>query len=287
MSQGKLLGTLFLGVGAMKAGTTWLYTVLDQHPELHFCPEKEVHYFYHRYANASQLSETRRLENVRERYLLRFDPERANIDRVRQNLHWISAYLSGPVDDHWYRGLFQMRRHHRYACDFSNLSAHLPADVWPRIEAGCDRLRVLYTMRDPLKRLWSHTKFHLQITGQLEALEAWGPTEFEEFVRHPFIWDNAEYGRVLRSLGAGLSQGAWQAFFYEEMHADQRGTLARIENFLGVAQFDYPQALLDRRVTESVQHPMPSFFADLFAQDIARIKAEVCAEGYALPATWG
>ena len=141
-------------------------------------------------------------------------------------------------------------------------------------------------MRDPLKRLWSHTKFHLQVTGQLEALEAWGPTEFEDFVRSPFIWDNAEYGRVLRNLRAGLSREAWRAVFYEEMHADQRGTLAGIEDFLGVSRFDYPQDLLDRRVTQSVHRPMPGFFPDLFAQDMARIKAEVRNEGYALPKTW-
>lgn len=287
MSEAKLLGNLFLGVGAMKAGTTWLYAVLDRHPELLFCPEKEVHYFYHRYVDAAQLSEQRRLENARERYLLRFDPAHANIDRVRQNLHWVSAYLSGPVDDHWYRGLFQMRRHHRYACDFSNLSAHVPADVWPRIEAGCDRLRVLYTMRHPLRRLWSHTKFHLQVTGQLAALDTWRAADFDAFVRRPFIWDNAEYGRVLRNLRAGLTAEAWQAIFYEDIHADQRGSLAQIEDFLGVARFDYPAELLQRRFTESVQHPMPDFFADLFADDLARITDEVRAEGITTPDSWG
>lgn len=287
MGDHKLLGNLFLGVGAMKAGTTWLYAMLERHPELLFCPEKETHYLYHRYIDPTQLSETRRLCNVRERYLLRFDPETANIDRVRQNLHWISAYLSNPVDDHWYRNLFQMRRHHRYACDFSNLSAHLPADVWPRIAANCDRLRVLYTMRDPVKRLWSHTKFHLQVTDQLHLLDDWRPRDFERFVRQPFIWDNAEYGRTLRALREGLPGDTWQAVFYEDIHADRRAMLRRIEAFLGIAAHEYPDALLARRYTESVRHPMPDFFAGLFAADLARIRDEVVQEGFTLPDAWG
>ncbi|MEB8388976.1 sulfotransferase [Rhodobacteraceae bacterium KMM 6894] len=282
-----MFGDLFLGIGAMKAGTTWLYAMLDRHPELHFCPEKEVHYFYHRYVDSAQLSEQRRLSNARERYLLRFNPDTANMDRVRQNLHWVSSYLSGPVDDHWYRNLFQLRRHHRYACDFSNLSAHLPASVWPRIEAQCETLRVLYTMRDPLKRLWSHTKFHLQVTNQLHLLDQWGPDQFNSFVRQPFIWDNAEYGRTLRAMQDGLSGDCWKAVFYEDIHADQRAMLRGIEDFLGVAQFDYPEALLSRRFTESVPHPMPDFFADLFATDIARICTEVQAAGFTLPTRWG
>ncbi|MDX1784528.1 MAG: sulfotransferase [Roseovarius sp.] len=287
MADPRMFGNLFLGIGAMKAGTTWLYAMLDRHPQLHFCPEKEVHYFYHRYVDNAQLSERRRLENARERYLLRFDPATANIDRIRQNLHWVSAYLSGPVDDHWYRNLFALRPHHRYACDFSNLTAHIPAEVWPRIEGACSRLRVLYTMRDPLKRLWSHTKFHLQITDQLHLLREWTPADFDAFVRRPFIWDNAEYGRTLRALRGGLDPENWRAIFYEDIHADQRGMLAGIERFLGVNAHDYPESLLARRYTESVRHPMPDFFAGLFADDIARITDEVRAEGYDIPASWG
>ena len=287
MADPRIFGDLFLGIGAMKAGTTWLYAMLDRHPQLLFCPEKEVHYFYHRYVDNSQLSERRRLENARERYLLRFDPAGANIDRIRQNLHWVSAYLSNPVDDHWYRNLFQMRSHHRYACDFSNLTAHIPAEVWPRVAASCNRLRVLYTMRHPLKRLWSHTKFHLQVTDQLHLLDEWGPREYDAFVRSPFIWDNAEYGRTLRGLRSGLPDDCWMAVFYEDIHTDQRAMLAGIEGFLGVDAQHYPDDVLARRLTESVRRPMPDFFAELFAADIARINGEVPDQGFTLPPSWG
>lgn len=81
------------------------------------------------------LSEARRLKETRDKYLLRFDPEHANIDRVRENLHWVTSYLDRHVDDFWYRNLFELRDHQTYACDFSNLNAHLPAAVWPRISA--------------------------------------------------------------------------------------------------------------------------------------------------------
>lgn len=286
MNENKVFGDLFLSVGAMKAGTTWLYAALERHPALHFTLEKEIHYFYHRYVDAKQLSEKRRLAAAHDRYLFRFDPKNANIDRIRYNLHWVSNYLSGPVDDFWYRNLFQMRDHQTWACDFSNLSAHLPAEAWPQIAAKCNRLRVLYTMRDPIKRLWSHTKFHLQVTGQADRLNSWGPSDYDAFLRQPHIWDNAEYGAVLRRLKAGLPDDALKVIFYEDIHSDQRGMLRGIEDFLDVAPFNYPQPLLDRRFTESVKHPMPDFFAEMFAPDMARIRAEVEDEGYTLPEKW-
>ena len=287
MTEPRLFSNLFLSVGAMKAGTTWLYAVLARHPALHFAMEKEIHYFYHRFVKPDQLSETYRLREASNRYLNRFDPEKANIDAVRANLRWVSAYLSRPVDDYWYRNLFLMRDHEVYACDFSNLNAHLPAEAWPQVAARCDRLRVLFTMRDPVQRLWSHTKFHLQLTGHLDKLDSWGPAQFHEFIRRPHIWSNAEYGRILRSLRTGLPQESLKVLFYEDLHADQRGTLREIERFLQIAPFDYPQSLLDRRFTESVRHRMPDFFPELVAEDLRRIRREVEAEGYTVPASWG
>ncbi|MDF1726214.1 MAG: sulfotransferase [Sulfitobacter sp.] len=287
MSGARIYPDLFLSIGAMKAGTTWLYAVLGRHPALHVAMEKEVHYFHHRYVNPTLLSETYRLREARNRYLTRFDPDKANIDAVRFNLHWISAYLSRPVDDHWFRNLFTLRDHERYACEFSNLNALLPVEAWQQIAEKTDRLRVLYTMRDPIKRLWSHAKFHLQVTGQIDRLKDWGPEEFDHFVRQPHIWENAEYGTVLRRLREGLPEETWQAIFYEDLHADQRGQLRRIEEFLGLEPFDYPQSLLDRRFTEGPAHTMPDFFPGLFANDIARITDEIHRAGFTPPACWG
>ena len=286
MDTPKPFHKLFLSIGAMKAGTTWLYAVLARHPELHFAMEKEIHYFYHRYVNADQLSEKRRLKEAHERYMPRFDPQTSHIDVVRHNLRWISAYLDRPVDDLWYRNLFQLRDHETYACDFSNLNAHLPAKAWPHISENCDHLRVLYTMRNPIKRLWSHTKFHLEVSGQADKLTTWGPRDFDAFLRQRHIWENAEYGAVLRRARSGLQPAQFKAIFYEDLHANQRGVLRDIEEFLGIAPFNYPNAVLERRFTESLKHPMPAFFPELVTTDVARITAEVEAEGYSIPDSW-
>ena len=39
------MSVLFFGVGAAKAGTTWLHRQLSEHPECHFRTIKELHYF--------------------------------------------------------------------------------------------------------------------------------------------------------------------------------------------------------------------------------------------------
>lgn len=276
---------LFLGVGAMKAGTTWLYALLERHPDLFFTFEKEIHYFYHCNMDFSILSEKRRLENARDKYAI-INPDANRAIGVRNRLRWVANYLDSPIDDLWYRNLFLFRQEQPYCCDFSNLYALLDERAWQHVLSTSARLRVLYTLRDPLKRLWSHVKFHLQVTGQIHLLDEWGPDEFKRFARRPFIWDNAEYGQAIRRMRAVLPAEVLKVAFFEDIHADPRAFLRSIEGFLGIRQFDYPQAVIDRRVNESVTRPMPDYFGDLFAIDTRRIVDEVRAEGLNPPATW-
>lgn len=283
--DGQLIDRLFLGAGAMKAGTTWLYQILDLHPEIFFSLEKEIHYFYAIHVNPSVLSDETRLKNVRDKYL-RIDPKRSHPNAVRQRLHWASNYLDGPIDDIWYRNLFVFRRAETYAADFSNLYALLPPKAWAKIAQSVGELRVLYTMRHPVKRLWSHVKFHLKITGQSSLLETWGPNDFRDFLCQPYIWENAEYGKALRNMQMGLPTGAMRPVFHEEVHADERAFLAGLETFLGLSAFDYPEHALAKRVNASSAQPMPDFFPDLVSKDVARIVDEVRAAGVTPPESW-
>ncbi|WP_298295245.1 sulfotransferase [uncultured Litoreibacter sp.] len=285
MQQDPVFENLFLSAGAMKAGTTWLYVVLEKHPHLFFSYEKEIHYFHYKYIDRSVLSEERRLENAHKRYL-NFNPSRAFIGRVRNNLHWVTNYLNSPVDDFWYRNLFALRRAERYDCDFSNLYAMLPEEAWRQIHADSKNLKVLYTLRDPVKRLWSHVKFHLQVTGQTDKLSSWSEKDFHKFAKQPFIWKNAEYGACLRNMRAALPPEALKCIFFEDMHADQRKTLAEIEDFLGIPHHNFPDNVLNSKVNESISHPMPEFFPALFAEDFRRIANDLEEQGMVLPQGW-
>ena len=92
---------------------------------------------------------------------------------------------------------------------------------------------------------------------------------------------------MLRRLKAGLPEDSWKAIFFEDLHADKVATLRDLEAFLGIGAHKYPDTLLNKRTNESVSRPMPEFYADLFAGDMLRIRDEVAAEGFAIPADWG
>ncbi|MCG6901349.1 MAG: sulfotransferase [Rhodobacter sp.] len=284
-------GDLFLGVGAMKAGTTWLYAALNRHPQLFFTTEKELHYFFNRYCNPGLSAHLAYLKYINDR-ILRPRPEDSPLppvtraERLRTNLHWIAAWPIRPLADPWYARLFAQAPPDAWHCDFSNLSALLPAEAWTRIAGQCDRLRVLYTMRNPVERLWSQTRFNLQMQGMSDQAGSWGADEFSAFVRRPQFWAHAEYGAVLRRLHAGLPGGCLKPVIFEQLHADPRAGLAEIETFLDIPPGPYPRWLMTKRINATPEVPVPGFFADLVAQDVTRILHEVTEEGIAVPAGW-
>lgn len=280
-----IINRLFLGAGAMKAGTTWLYDLLNRHPQIYFTPEKELHYFYARHVRSDILSDQSRLENVQRKYL-KFDPARARPLAIRDRMRWIANYLDGPVDDHWYRSLFLHRPSGAWACDFSNLYALLPEPAWVRIAERVVDLRVVYTMRDPIDRLWSHAKFHLKVTGQADAIDRWSAAQLEAFVRRPFIWENAEYGAAVRRMKGALPDGTLRLMFHENIHADEAAALAGIEAFLDLPPFAYPENAVARRINATEARPIPEEFRARLLPDAQRIAGELKALGLEVPASW-
>lgn len=295
MSADKVYGKLFLSVGAMKAGTTWLYSLLCRHPQLHFSLEKEPHYLHdaylrtrglNRFRGRRHLSHETRARKVRDTYLPRIRPERDTPEMIAGKHAAIRHYLSDPVDDAWYRGLFQEAPEGAYHCDFSNLTGLLSPKHWREIAGKCTDLRVMYTMRDPVERLWSHAKFELEHSGRAAAVDGWGAEQYVKLLRNPTIRAQSEYGKVIRSLRAALPDEAQLLMFYEDIHADRLGALRRIEAFLGIKPCDYPDILFDRRQASSMKRDMPAFFPELVADDAARIKGELEALGLTVPASW-
>lgn len=279
-------GNLFINAGAMKAGTTWLYWVLRMNPDLYFSMEKEIHYFHRKYLGDAILNDTHRLNQMRSIYTPHMCSAETTIEDLRDQLVWLQHYMSDPMDDAWYARVMRISGKQMYACDFSNLYSQLPGPAWAEIQAQCSKLRVLFVLRDPLCRLWSHMKFDLKFNGQLSLLAEWSPSQYEAYLRQPHIWENAEYGQAIRRMKSGLSADSVHFEFLDEQQGDTLGLIRRVERFLGIRAQDYPEWVLGDKVNQSDPLPMPDFLPGLFRGDVDRIKDEMFNAGIEPPADW-
>ncbi len=204
----------FLGIGAQKAGTTWLYRSLQLHPRLGFPAGKEVHFW----------------------------------DKHRdRGIEWYRNQFSGDDD--------------RLHGDITPAYAILEPAVIREIRQEFPALRLIYILRNPIERAWSHAKMDLRTKGLglADAPDGY----FRKHFRHK------------NSLTRGDAEGSlrrWRAVFpaeqlltlrFETLCHQPRELLRRCCDHLGVDDVYQDQPLpLPCNISPGALPPM--LFEDLF-----------------------
>jgi sulfotransferase family protein len=279
----KKIDNLFLNIGAMKAGTTWLYSMMNTHPDVFFAHRKEIHYF------ASGLYPEQLERRSRFKHFKRFmgfmkaDTFPPNVEEM---VRWFSDYLAEPVDDDWYVQLFDANPGKKYCADFSNLYANLGKREWQHVESMTDNLKVVFIMRHPVKRLWSHYKFHLARNREPLDAEHLNPVDINRNVRSKALWTSTAYSGVVKSIKKNLDPDQYMIAFFEDIHENPEAWLAKLEEFLQIRPHQYDAQLLTDKVNPSKTIKMPDFFPKLFAADLKKEMKKLEAQGLTLPDSW-
>ena len=268
---------LFLSVGAMKAGTTWLYDKLKDHPEIYFSPEKELHFFAHQYGIGEPLSierRKRRAAAVLSRTLGAKGVKPGN----RHLLDWYLDYVGGEVSYDWFRRLMDGGiQKEQFIADFSNLTCFLDESAWKDIQEKFDNVKVIYIARDPIKRVWSHYKFHLQY---VKHLDAGAPDKnfvlFERILSKGFFIRNARYSATIERLQRVLGHDSFKLLYFEDMISQPLKFLADVEKFAGLAAYSYPVDGISEKKNASLEVSMPAewreYAAEVLSNEIKMLK---------------
>lgn len=159
-------------VGATKAGTSWFYRALHDHPDCALPAVKEVHYwdtFDDRVRDRQVAAYRARLDGFRR---LRAeaaaagdrDWQVANMDRRIAEMAGLIEMLTAPRDDdRGYAGWMTARLgRRRLTADMTPAYATLPAAAFRRMADLSPRALFVYLLRDPLARLWSHVRMQAE-----------------------------------------------------------------------------------------------------------------------------
>lgn len=224
--------TLLVGVGAQKAGTSWVYHYLQRHPACRPGPMKEIHYF----DTISGFQQLGRKTHARKAATLERKPvnrAQAQLDGVRR----LQAICEAPDADHqsyidlMTEGLVPGQ----VALDITPSYAVIDAPVFRQI-AGLGDTRFLFVMREPVSRVWSAVR--MQMAKKVED-----PAEFEAACQERLDlmlereskreFSRADYAGTLRRLEDCVPEGRRLVLFYENLFMQE--TADRICAFLGIA----------------------------------------------------
>ncbi len=217
----------FFIAGAPKAGTTSLYSYLDQHPQIYMSPIKEPSYF------ASEL----RPKNFHPRLQPRMQRE---VENVRQYLAgpMTEKRFGGPVVD-WqsYLRLFQNAREGQAIGEASASYLWSPTAA-KNISDRIPGAKIVIILRDPAERAYSQylqavseglvrRSFHEQMRQSMKASD--GPFD----VLNPLLELGLYSEQVQRYLRVFPSPNV-KIYLYEDYRGNPKDTLADLFRFLSV-----------------------------------------------------
>ncbi len=296
---------LFLSVGAMKAGTTFLFNVFNMHPQIYFTPEKELHFFAETDGTSQKLRKPlvsnafgifaadRRgprniLSNEFRRHRLsmvmhnRFS-RLTDAEQVREIVRWYAdRYMTNPVDDAWFDRVFTAAGD-RYAADFSNYYALLDSQGWNHVKSLTRHLRVIYTLRHPIERLWSHIKFQYIQSGRRADLERFGLRDLETILADGAISSHARYGDIVESLKSNLADEQLHLVVFEDVQTDFATTIRQIEDFLGITHHAYRGIDPSHKANATEAIEIPSALRERMRQAVHPQLQKLKALGVAFP----
>jgi hypothetical protein len=280
--------TILLGVGATKAGTTWLWDHLSRHPECHARAIKELHYF-DTVENGAWGRQIRVQQALAARIARTAAAGRGNPARLAQRAadvaEWLAVLRRRVEDVPAYLAYLcgGARGGRRVVMDVTPAYASLPEARLRRMAGMAGDVRFVYLMRDPVARFWSHVRM---IAGRTVRSAAEVPAAARALLdavlggQPSAAVDRGDYAGALARLDAAVAPGRLLVLFQEELMTAPG--YARLCAFLGIAP---GQPDFGRRVFATTPAEMTGDQRARLAQFLAPQYAAVAARG-PLPAAW-
>ncbi len=234
----------FLGIGAQKAGTSWLAENLAKHPEIWIPPFHEIHYFdeieaspglefpelfdrKHPHANTRFV----RISELLERPEAMADGETAK---------WCLQWLFQKRTDEWYLSLFDYPHHARIAGEITPEYSLLTERTVSAIRSMNPRMKIIFAIRNPLYRCWSHVAMVFHRFMQVSLADA--PEEdVVSFIRGGNVVIRNDYVGIAARWKRIFGEDQLFMFSYEQIARDPHALILDVCTFLGVSAF--PDAL--------------------------------------------
>ncbi len=283
--------TFLYGLGAAKAGTTWLSRAMRGHDECALPPVKETHYFDSLERGGSiwaldQYARVRAQKRDELRAATDGETRRRIENQVRELDRWMALIGAQRMDDPTYEWL--MRRRVR-------AGTQVVADITPAYallsEAALARMlalneshtRFLMILRDPVDRLWSNISMTAERriakgadphATRTQLIEAATQAKSDEHAR-------SDYATALARLEAVVPEAQRLVVFFEELFANE--TMSRISTFLGLST---PITGPDEKINAGTQVDLPAAERTLLARHLRTQYEDILARFGEVPARW-
>ena len=252
----------FIGIGAQKAGTTWLARNLQVHPQIHM-PRKELHYFDRKMNDGSNVL-TRifgKSHNADEwRRQVKQIPKQLVQTPSFQELRWNLRYYMRPYDDRWYSQVFEPKKA-KISGEITPAYSVLDKEKIAHVHRLMPDTKLIFFMRNPIERVWSQTVMSFDKVEKGSAVSASEEDLLKKIGRDSSYGLKAStYSRTLRNWGSFYPEDRIFVGFLEDVSLFPEELLGRLYDFLGVDPHFDPQ-LTRKKIHKRSEATMPTSVA--------------------------
>ena len=186
----------FLGIGAQKGGTTWLFKRMKELSGFTLPYIKELHYFDRskNYPTSVELSEELLIERLINIHFIKRSVYGIFINTVRtkdiKKIKWFIKWYYSNYNDNWYLSLFNSFK--GITGEISPSYALLKNEDIEKMYQLLPNTKIIFLIRNPIDRAWSHYRFQVRLWGN-DRID-------EEMLREEKIKEYFnDYNRHLRS----------------------------------------------------------------------------------------
>ena len=283
----------FIGIGAPRAGTTWLYTILMMHPKITLPPLKELHYF-----DVIDPSVNRRS--------FRFGPHLKS--RLKHNLgatvssfsniklkktpifnpSWDLRYFSGQFNDEWYKRLFQ--KEHKLGMVTGEITPSyclLSPEYINKILSINSEIKFIYVLRDPIERSWSHAvKIFSRDKGI--PLKDVPIRNLVKFFQSDENINCGSYAKNIKKYLSIINSKNLLVIYFDDIKKDPASVLNNVYSFLNVSKTNEVGGnILSKPVNaSSIGYEIPDIHSHLLSNIFHNEIEDLCSMYSGWPDTW-
>ena len=248
----------FLGIGAQKAGTTWLWANLREHPDIWMPPIKELHYFTRSpsYPSPNWLAS----EGLKARFFGQQPRDlfmrRWLISRLKKHLpfpdfsllRWEWRFFFRQYDDEWYTSLFKPGAG-KVTGEITPAYSILKAEDVAQIKVLLPKVKIIFLLRNPIDRAWSQIRFDKAHEEPLANVVA--------FINGAHQSLRGDYLRTIKNWRSSFDDDQFFIGFYEDIQRDPQELLSQVSGFLLLRQIQLDPDQLNSRVHTSATREIP------------------------------
>lgn len=231
-----------IGIGAQKAGTTWLANYFSHHPEILMSPIKELHFFDVQYRPDLCEGFERRMFRDFKNFVKKIEYEdlvKKPGNRTKIDALYERAKMDGKITS--YKNFFKRRvKEGQICCEITPEYALLGVDGYKAIQSLSKDVKVIFLMRNPVDRFWSALRMWNKKNPSIDLNQ-----EIDKFLANAQFVERTEYDKTIQNVSKVFDSENMYVEFYENLFLPE--SLKKICSFSGIT---YIEPDFDKRVHE-------------------------------------